>query len=237
MCARGPGPPVSGKLVAMMRKPTCLMPALALALVANLLLAATFGAQPAHACSCPPPPGAVEQLQKADAVFSGEVVAVETVSVSPLETNVWGPSLPFPRQLEHALVTFDVDESWKGVSAEPVVVRNAYQPGSSCEGGFDKGERYLVHAHSNQDEDVPLSASTHVCGGGSGKLDYRGTALQTLGPAERAFPESVAPESADTTTPTTGFGSGPAPVVVASGALLFVVTLGALTLWRWRRMG
>ncbi len=222
-----------------------LVAALAAALAANLLLVSTFGAQPAHACSCSPPSSAKEErLQKADAVFSGVVVDVGT-GVSPLELNSRTlpplpllPSqlpfliqLPFLLQWEHEdLVTsFDVEESWKGVSEEPVVVRIDYEP-SSCYDDVHEGERYLVYAHRNQDGNGPLSASTHICWRSASKLLYSEKALQALGPAERVFPES-----ADTTTPTSGFGSGPAPVVVASGALLFVAAVGALALWRWRR--
>jgi hypothetical protein len=70
--------------------------------------------------------------------------------------------------------------------------------------------------------------------------------LEALGPAERAFPESVSPESMgpESVEPES---VDPTPVsytrenvaniaIVASGALLFVGTLGALTLLRWRRL-
>ena len=275
-----------------------LMPALALALVANLLFAATFAAQPAHACSCSPPPSpeeelrrAEQRLQKADAVFSGVVVDVETRSGSPQGSM----------DLLFDLVTLDVEESWKGVSAEPVVVfdkslvlREAGGSGGSdctCDGSlqeagerfqeggrFQEGDRLLVYASAKGSEQVPgesarggaASGAEPKLPGGRDPADYpvrtarvefreefgedvppgtmdpsRGTKsldeaeadLQALGAAERAFPRSVGRERVDTTTPTSGFGSGPAPVVVASVAVLFVLTLGGLTLWRWRRLG
>ena len=145
---------------------------------------------------------------------------METASVSPLET----------------LVTFDVEESWKGVFEEPVV-RNAYKLGSSCGGAFDEEKRYLVRAYSEQDDDVSLSADTQVCSPrSSGELSYRGKTLQGLGPAERAFPESVERDSAGS-TPVGDMGRDTVPaVVVASGALLFVAAVGSLALWRWRHL-
>jgi uncharacterized iron-regulated membrane protein len=120
--------------------------------------------------------------------------------------------------------TLDVEESWKGVSEGDRVVVRSSQLGADCQPAIylQEGERYLVYAHSNPDEDVPLSADP---GTGTRLLSTADADLQALGPGSRTLPE------------TGGFGSGRAPVIVAAGALLFVATLGALTFWRWRRPG
>ncbi len=202
----------------MVKKPTCLMPALALVFVANLLFAATFAAQPAHACSMAPPPNppakkerlrGVDALQKADAVFSG--VVVKTV-----KADFTG--------------TLEVEESWKGVSVGERVVARSSQLGADCNPApiLQEGERYLVYAHGNPDEDVPLSADP---GTGTRLLSTAEADLQALGPASLAPPESVDP------TPVGDTGHALPAVIVASGALLFVAALGALTFWRWRRLG
>ncbi len=198
----------------------CLMPALALASVANLLLAATFGAQEAHACTCAPPPGVEEALQRADAVFSGKVIG-----------GLAGPT------------TFDVEEAWKGVSENQVTVdgRQSSDPGvvTSCDLNFRGGERYLVYAgRGGQGEDALLQTS--LCS--RTKLLSKAEAdLQALGPAALTLPgsvepeASVEPESVDS-TPVSGTWSGWEQVVaVASAILLLLVAVGAFTFWRWRR--
>ena len=48
-----------------------------------------------------------------------------------------------------SLVTLEVEESWKGVSEERVVVRG-YGPEVSCGIEFREGERYLVYARDNE---------------------------------------------------------------------------------------
>ena len=219
-----------GKLVAMMKKPTGLMPALALVLVANLLLAATFGAQPAYACSCTSAP-LEKRLKNAEAVFAGVAVDVgEMETGEDLREFAYSPPPP-PR---FGLVTLDVEESWKGASEEPLVVRG-HGHGASCGIEFQKGERYLVFAYSGREVDASLQ--TGLCSGteliSSSKAERD---LQALGPALLTLPGSVEPEIVASTS-VGSTGREVPTVIVASGALLFVATLGALTYWRWRRTG
>lgn len=126
--------------------------ALLFTLVVSLLLVA-FVVKEAHACSCVAS-SLEEQLQRADAVFSGEVVNVEEdYSTSPSG----GPPLLGP-------VTFKVEESWKGVSKEPVVVHGYGEGGGDCSIQFREGKQYLVYAQrSGRDGDGPLQ--TGICSG------------------------------------------------------------------------
>jgi hypothetical protein len=57
-------------------------------------------------------------------------------------------------------VTLEVEKSWKGVSEDRIVVRG-YRPEPSCGIEFREGERYLVYARDNGEEDVPLE--TNFC--------------------------------------------------------------------------
>jgi|SRR5215216_4293539 len=155
------------------------MPIVSVALAANLLLALIFNVEDAHACSCVSGITPEESLQMSDAVFSGEVVDVD-------ENFTPGPSGP-----HLGPVTFDVEESWKGVSEEPVVV-HGYGYGPDCGIGFSVGDRYLVYAHRGGElGDGPLE--TGICGGTKPLADAA-TDLVALGPAELALPEAVAPE-------------------------------------------
>jgi len=155
------------------------MPIFSVALAANLLLALTFNAEDAHACSCVSGITPEESLQKSAAVFTGEVVDVD-------ENFTPGPSGP-----HLGPVTFDVEESWKGVSEDPVVV-HGYGYGPDCGIGFSVGDRYLVYAYRGGEAgDGPLETS--ICGGTKLLMDAA-TDLGALGPAELALPEAVTPE-------------------------------------------
>ena len=111
-------------------------------------------------------------------------------------------------------VFVDVEESWKGVS-EGERVRVLSDGSRSCGTDFRAGERYLVYAATvRYDEDLPIVREGSCSG--TMPLSYAGPALQALGPSK---------------------GDVANVAVVASGALLFVGTLGALTYWRWRRLG
>lgn len=144
-------------------------------LAANLLLATTFGAEDAHACSCAGPSTPEEQLQESDVVFSGEVLDARD-----------NPS-PTAPGLHLGPVSFDVEESWKGASEEQVVVLG-YGESSSCGIDFQKGERYLVYAtYGGQGEDTALT--TGICQGTKLLTAAEGD-LEALGPAELELPET-----------------------------------------------
>jgi hypothetical protein len=105
-----------------------------------------------------------EQIQTSEAIFSGVVVDVAE-SADP-----YAPPGP---------VTFDVEAAWKGVSGETAVVLG-HEPGSSCDVGFEVGERYLVYAYlSGENGEGPLA--TNICSG-TKPLSSAGADLLALGP-------------------------------------------------------
>lgn len=154
---------VAGSCVALYGR----MSFLVVALAASLLLAFILNTGDAHACSCV---GLTleEQIQTSEAIFSGLVVdAAES-------TDPYAPPGPNPGP-----VTFDVEAVWKGVSGETAVVLG-HEPGSSCDVGFEVGERYLVYAYlSGENGDGPLA--TNICSG-TKPLASAGADLLALGP-------------------------------------------------------
>jgi hypothetical protein len=130
---------------------------------ASLLLAFVLSTGEARACSCV---GMTleEQIQNSEAIFSGVVVDVAE-SADPYASP--GP------------VTFDVEAAWKGVTGETAVFLG-YEPGSSCDVGFEVGESYLVYAYlSGENGEGPLS--TNICSG-TKLLSSAGADLLALGP-------------------------------------------------------
>lgn len=141
--------------------------ALVVVFAASLLLAFILSTGEARACSCV---GLTmeEQIQNAEAIFSGVVVDVAE-SADP-----YAPPGPNPGP-----VTFDVEAAWKGVSGETAVVLG-HEPGSSCDIGFQVGESYLVYAYPGGEYgDGPLE--TNICVG-TKPLSSAGADLLVLGP-------------------------------------------------------
>ena len=207
---------------------------LLVALAANLLLAVTFGTQPAQACSCDRARTPEEELQSSDAVFSGVVLKVDR-SDSALGSGLHqSPDAPHPGP-----ATFDVEESWKGVSENQITVdgRFSSSPGSSCDFNFREGERYLVFAtYALPREDTSLH--TMACSGtmplklaGAEPGQYTTNVLQALGPAEIVLPERVESESVDS-TPASGTWSSSSERIVAGAmvTLLALAMVGAFLL-------
>ena len=90
----------------------------------------------AEACSCALPPSFAEAFRRSDAVFLGEVLAVESANPEPYPPAVWA--------------VFRVDRSWKG---EPPVTARVLTAagGASCGFTFVPGNRYLVYAFRGVD--------------------------------------------------------------------------------------
>jgi hypothetical protein len=99
-----------------------------------VLLCTIFVAPDALACSCIPPGPPADELQKAAAVFAGEVVRM---------TGGEGEGT--------VTVTFRVSKVWKGPQERTLVVTT---PGSSasCGVSFEEGKSYLVYAHGEEGE-------------------------------------------------------------------------------------
>jgi hypothetical protein len=180
---------------------------LAAALVVNLFVAGFLNAPGAYACSCIFQP-LEKEIRTSDAVFSGEVVNIDESDLSP---GV-GPRL--------GKVTFDVNESWKGMLGESVAVYGQ-GPEESCGIEFENDESYLVYAYrSNGDTSEPLE--TNFCDA-TKLLDEAGGDLQILGPPTTGLPDT----------------GGPAPLSRGASSSIAVAVLialsGTLALRRWVR--
>jgi hypothetical protein len=97
----------------------------------------------AYACLCQSP-GPEAEFDSADAVFQGEVVAIERLN--QYEANV----------------TFDVSKGWKG-SYKTMVIRQG-SAGSCSYYGFVKGREYIVFASDDWSRNSPGALDTSVCG-------------------------------------------------------------------------
>ncbi len=87
----------------------------------------TAQAQPVYACSCVIPGTPAEEMENADAVFSGEVLKIE-------DAGNYGYD-----------VTIQVQQSWKGVEDSLIKVHTG-MGGGDCGFGFKEGEEYVVYA-------------------------------------------------------------------------------------------
>jgi Tissue inhibitor of metalloproteinase len=100
-----------------------------------------------YACSCATP-SLKEAVKESKAVFSGEVVRIDSVQTSS--------GLPYK------VVLLKVIDGWKGVDKVQVTVSTAEQ-GEACGYHFVAAKKYLVFAHSyteNQQINVSLCSRT-----------------------------------------------------------------------------
>jgi hypothetical protein len=104
-----------------------------LAAAAVLPLLAT--APSAEACSCTPPGSPRAELEHADAVFTGRVVAVEA------EDEESG--------FRRLAVRFALDAAWKGVPAGDEVTVKTAEQSAACGYSFEPEEEYLVYAYAS----------------------------------------------------------------------------------------
>lgn len=88
------------------------------------------------ACTCAPARSAAQELERATAVFSGQVVEIRR-----------------HRQAEDIFagveVVFRVERVWKGVESRTVSVFTSSYPSATCGYSFRKNRTYLVYAHGN----------------------------------------------------------------------------------------
>lgn len=122
----------------------------------GVALGAWLTATTVSACLCPYP-GFEKGLTEADAIFVGRVVAMnywqETTDGCerrPSRKFRYGgdPSLPNFGWGSYLTVTFEVEQAWKGVEDEFVVVYNWL---GSCIAELDMGRRYLLFASETRD--------------------------------------------------------------------------------------
>ena len=169
-------------------------PLAALASVVLTVLGIVFLLPPkcAHACSCAMPPGSQDALADSDAVFSGEVVAVEQGTST---ARSWG----------YDTATLRVSEAWKGAGRGTLEVRTPSQ-GTACGYHFEEGREYLVYAYTGKQ-----GLEVNSCGA-TEPLSGAGADLAALGEGER-------PTGGEVLSDTSGGVSAGAMVGVAGLAL------------------
>lgn len=159
-------------------------------LLLTILTALTFGAAViahppgrAFACSCMMPGPPAEAAAQSEAVFSGTVS-----EVAPGANGV--------------LVTFDVDNVWKGPSGPQLTLATA-SDSASCGYSFVAGEQYLVYANPQDGQlatglcsrTAPIAnAADDLAALGAGQAPNPGVVPPTEVPADQPAPvEPAAP--------------------------------------------
>jgi hypothetical protein len=173
---------------------------LAFALAAFGAAAFVHPLKPAYACSCVPARPPAEARDEAQAVFSGTVRVVQP--------NAAG-----------VLVTFDVNQLWKGPEGAELTLSTS---GNSASCGFEfvPGEQYLVYGFAQDGE-----LSTNLCTR-TAPLANAGADLAALGEGN---PVSVAEP---VPAPATEAGVAWAPLVLGGIALAGVGLIGFAMLRR-----
>jgi hypothetical protein len=138
---------------------TLFVRAAAIAIVISLLALPA----PAWACSCIFPPQPPLAYADAAAVFTGKVVGIDNPSQSPFIsqivstwvswTNIY-PDYSFYQQ--H--VTFEVQDSWKGVTTTAVTVQTG-SGGGDCGYYFGLNQQYVVYAYQSDNSGL----NTNIC--------------------------------------------------------------------------
>jgi len=175
----------------------------------------------ASACTCgiegSPKERARGAIAGSDAVFSGEVVALEK---EPPETEmVEGTMLTvIGGGGREATVTLRVSEAWKGPKQQTVQFTTPVADGISCAYPFEEGREYLVYADGEQDLRVGGCSETKM-------LSEADTDLALLGNGDQS-PEDVAGKALSDTSGGVSVGAmvGLAGLAVI-GSLLLVARL------------
>jgi hypothetical protein len=98
------------------------------------------------ACTCAPPGPPRQELERADAVFTGKVESIEPAPSS-------GDNPRWPSRLEVTLRLLGV---WKGLPEGDRVTLYTASQSAACGFGFEEGKKYLVYAY---DADGELTAT------------------------------------------------------------------------------
>ena len=156
----------------------------------------------ALACSCAMPPGSQDALADSEAVFSGEVVAVEQGTATATSPG-------------YDRATLRVSEAWKGAGRGTLEVRTP-SSGPACGYHFEEGREYLVYAYTGKQ-----GLEVDSCGA-TESLSGAGADLAALGDGEK-------PQGGEVLTDTSGGVSVRAMVGAAglalAASLLVVVRL------------
>lgn len=173
---------------------------------AMVALAATFffhPLKPAYACSCMMAPPPQEALGQSQTVFAGTVSGVQ-----PGKDGV--------------LVTFDVDQFWKGPDG-PQLTLHTPASSASCGYEFVPGEEYLVYGFA-QDGQLSTGLCTRTA-----PLANAADDLAALG---AGTPVSAAPAEAPAPAVEPPAGAPLLPIAIGGAAVVAVAAVAAVALRR-----
>lgn len=129
-----------------------------------VLAALSSVSAPARACSCSPPGSPAQELAASTHVFVGKVTSVQHVApraamrldwlqavIADIRALLTGRERSRERveSRPYVLVTFAVQEQFKGPRASRLAVREAASS-AECGYAFERGGRYVVYARSYQ---------------------------------------------------------------------------------------
>lgn len=138
---------------------------LAMVVVVSVLIATFAWPRTVSACSCAMPGTPAQAFSLSDGVFVGQVTGIgEAVPafiaplVYELARSVPGLQPPYGR-----VISFQVTDSWKGVTTTAVTVRTGYGD-ADCGYKFSVGQMYLVYAHQGGYPDLNSREwSANIC--------------------------------------------------------------------------
>lgn len=166
---------------------------LILTFILGLLSLAAVQPTPVYACSCAPS-SIDEARQQADAIFLGNVIAVDRHIKASQGMRV-RLTRPFPfvaldrqwgRFTGPSHVTFELNQAWKGAAQQRVTIEALEQNGVNCGYSFEVGQPYLVYA---RDTGATLE---HILCGRTRTVQEAQADVAALGPGF-APPAGVAP--------------------------------------------
>lgn len=158
-----------------------------------------------YACSCVPQAPVQEALNQAEAVFAGKVIKI--VQPKPDAQGVISTADPVQ-------ITFEVSQSWKGVSFKEVTIRTALDS-ASCGFFFEADKEYIVYSYKNGDNVLETNICTRTA-----ELTTATEDLATLG--KGMTPTQEAPNPTETENPANPVNNGllASPYVWATGILV-----------------
>ena len=146
-----------------------------------LVVSLVCGTDTSFACTCAPARSAAQELERATAVFSGEVIEIRRHrQAADIFAGVE--------------VMFRVERVWKGVESRTVSVFTA-QSSATCGYSFREGRTYLVYAHGNAEG--RLSAS--ICSRTRRLRDARAD-LEELGAGREMAGDAARGQGRDTSS-------------------------------------
>jgi len=141
----------------------------ALSLLFSLFTFLLLSPSEALACRCVPPGHPLEEFEKADGVFAGQVINIESIIDHYGDTT------------KSTKITFWVEEAWKGVTFQTLAITTG-PTGGMCGYEFKKGEQYIVYANGDNEQTLSTSICTRT-----NKLIFAHEDLKELGEGNKEF--------------------------------------------------